>query len=132
MNSSKKNDKDVEFISKLIEIKNSVNDINSYIAKELLNRSKNNIFINKAKDFCYEIGISLSAFSIFAKKIKFNNAAEIIYIYNQSIHLKNKEQKTKKNLIFKKIADLINKSNKIHLIGVSGQPALIWTFKFNF
>ncbi|VEU76005.1 hypothetical protein [Mycoplasmopsis columboralis] len=116
--------KEVEFIANLIELKKTSNDINGYIASELLSRNKKGTFISQAKEFCEEIGVSPSAFTFFSRKIKLNNVKEIVYIHNQLIENREAKIKDTKNTLAKDVAKLINSSNKIHLVGVSGAAGM--------
>ncbi|UUD36593.1 SIS domain-containing protein [Mycoplasmopsis citelli] len=112
--------KEAEFISNLLYLKNSTDDINSYIADEILTRHKQGILIPQAYKFCTEIGVSPSSFTFFAKKIRLNNVREILYIHNFLIE--NDQEKTKKTKVTaaQEVAKFIDQCNKILFIGISG------------
>ncbi|WP_027120585.1 MurR/RpiR family transcriptional regulator [Mycoplasmopsis lipofaciens] len=107
------------YISNLIVISKEGSNTNKYISEKLLLYIKNKIKLSKAINFCQEIGVSPAAITILSKKIGLKNVKELIFVHNNSLILK-EEDKDLEDSIYSKIASLINISEKIFFIGVSG------------
>ncbi|UUM19529.1 MULTISPECIES: hypothetical protein [unclassified Mycoplasma] len=120
MRSTVNSKKEAAYVSSLINVKNSSNDIHSYIASELLIRNKRGILLTQARKFCTEIAVSPSTFTFFTRRIGLSNVKELLYIHNSMIeNSEHKPKKIKLNNAYN-LAQLINTAHKILLVGVSG------------
>ena len=106
--------------SRLNKIANSNNEMMKYIANELIFRNVQKKEITKAVEFSKEIGVSNALLTKFTKVIGYRTFAEIIFLHNECVkNIIEVEKENRSINKFDKAAEIIDKSRKIFLVGVS-------------